>query len=156
MIVAGIDPGANGAIAIIDSKRNVFMVADMPKDDKTFVDIIKNNRYKPDKVYMENVHALPNQSTVAGFTFGKNVGKAELLAKSMGEVVLVHPSKWKLFMGLERKKEESKTDYKHRSVYMAKEMFPECSDCLKISKDGRAEALLIAAYGIAMESDIPY
>ena len=156
MIVAGIDPGANGAIAIIDSKRNVFMVADMPKDNKTFVDIIKNNRYKPDKVYMESVHALPNQSTVAGFTFGKNVGKAELLAESMGEVVLVHPSKWKLFMGLERKKSESKTDYKHRSVYMAKEMFSECSDCLKISKDGRAEALLIAAYGIAMEDGMPY
>lgn len=156
MIVCGIDPGQKGGIAIIDSNRNVFMVADMPKDNKTFVDIIKNNRYKPDKVYMENVHALPNQSTVAGFTFGKNVGKAELLAESMGEVVLVHPSKWKLFMGLERKKGESKTDYKHKSVWMAKELFPECSDCLKISKDGRAEALLIAQYGIAMENDMPY
>lgn len=156
MIICGIDPGANGAIAIIDSKRNVFIVADMPKDDKTFVDIIKNNRYKPDKVYMENVHALPKQSTVAGFTFGKNVGKAELLAESMGEVILVTPGKWKAFMNLERNKEENKTEYKHRSVFMAKEMFPECSDCLKISKDGRAEALLIAAYGVAMEEDIPY
>ena len=151
MIVCGIDPGANGAIAIIDSKHNVFMVADMPKDDKTFVDIIRNNIYKPDKTYLEDVHALPRQSTVASFTFGKNVGKAELLAECLGNVELVSPTVWKKALGLKRIEGENKTAYKHRSIALAKELFPECAKMLTASKDGRAEALLIAYYGLLNE-----
>ena len=151
MIICGIDPGAQGAIAIIDSELNVFMVVDMPKDNKTFVDIIKNNRYKPDKTYLEDVHALPRESAVASFTFGKNVGKAELLAECLGNVELVHPSVWKQSLGLKRKEGETKTAYKHRSIELARDLFPECVKQLTASKDGRAEALLIARYGIIKE-----
>ena len=154
MIVCGIDPGANGAIAIIDSDLNVFMVADMPKDDKTFVDIIKNNIYKPDKTAMESVHALPRQSTVASFTFGKNVGKAELLAECLGNVYFVTPTAWKGALNLKRDKDESKTTYKHRSITMAKELFPECAKELTASKDGRAEALLIAYFMLLNERKV--
>ena len=153
MIVAGIDPGSQGAIAIIDSKRNVFMVADMPKDNQTFVDIIKNNRYKPDKTYLEDVHALPRESAVASFTFGRNVGKAELLAECLGNVELVHPSVWKKAVGLKRIEGETKTEYKHRSIDMAKDLFTECIDYLTASKDGRAESLLIAYYGLLNERE---
>lgn len=148
MIVAGIDPGANGAIAIIDSNLNVFMVADMPKDDDTFVDIIKNNRYHPDKTFLEDVHALPRESSVASFTFGKNCGKAELLAEALGNVYLVTPSVWKKHCNLVRNKEETKTQYKHRSIELAKKLFPEVEKQLTASKDGRAEALLIAYFGL--------
>ena len=151
MIIAGVDPGAQGAIAIIDSDLNVFMVADMPKDNKTFVDIIRNNKYKPDVTFMEDVHALPKQSTVASFTFGKNVGKAELLAWCLGNVRPVTPTVWKKKLCLKRDSKESKTEYKHKSIELAKRLFPEAEYCLKASKDGRAEALLIAYYGLLNE-----
>ena len=40
----------------------------------------------------------------------------------------------------------SKTEKKHKSIELAKELFPAVADQLTASKDGRAEALLIARY----------
>lgn len=153
MIIAGLDPGAQGAIAIIDQHLNVYMVADMPKDDHMFVDIIQHNTYEPAFTYIEDVHALPKQSTVASFTFGKNCGKAELLAEALGNVRPVVPSVWKKAVGLKRIEGETKTQYKHRSIELAKKLFPEVEKQLTASKDGRAEALLIAYYGLLNERE---
>lgn len=148
MIVAGIDPGANGAVAVIDSDMNVRLLVDMPKRNDVMVLIIRNNNIYPDKTFLEDVHALPRESSVASFTFGKNCGKAELLAEALGNVYLVTPSVWKKHCNLVRNKEETKTQYKHRSIELAKKLFPEVEKQLTASKDGRAEALLIAYFGL--------
>ena len=148
MIVAGIDPGKSGAIAIIDDKLNVILLVDMPTTNESYVSVIKNNRYKTDKTFLEDVHALPKQSSVAGFTFGKNVGKAELIAETIGNVCLVSPSKWKKELGLIKREGETKVQHKHRSIELAKKLFKDVEKKLTASKDGRAEALLIAYYGI--------
>lgn len=146
--VVGIDPGARGAIAIVDKKtKEVVSLIDMPTEDEEYVSLICTNedtwRESRDSfdVYLESVHALPRQSTVAGFTFGKNVGKAELLSISYNkEVTKVSPQRWKKYFNLNRDKKES--------VYLARKLFPSVSDKLLVSKDGRAEALLLAYYGI--------
>lgn len=138
----GIDPGAKGALACINADGTLKFVEDLPDNDEDWVGLLQY----PTKLYhtfcaLENVHALPGQSTVAGFTFGKNVGKAELLATLLSTIedpMLVTPQKWKKYFGLDRDK--------HKSVELARELFPSASDLLKVSKDGRAEALLIAEY----------
>ena len=138
----GIDPGAKGALACINADGTLKFVEDLPDNDEDWVGLLQY----PTKLYntlcaLEDVHALPRQSTVAGFTFGKNVGKAELLATLLSTIedpVLVTPQKWKKFFGLDKDK--------HKSVDLARELFPTAEELLLYSKDGRAEALLIAEY----------
>lgn len=140
--IVGIDPGAQGAIAIL-SPKNPPKVVDIPKTDEAILSLLKKNLQNKDCiVFLEDVHALPRQSTVAGFTFGKNVGKAELIALSYSSnVVKVSPQRWKKHFGLYKKE-------KKESVALARQLFPSLVETLKISKDGRAEALLIASYGL--------
>ena len=63
------------------------------------------------------------------------------------EVVLVKPQVWKKYFNLITSKDLTKTEKKHLSIEKAKELFPSVADKLTASKDGRAEALLIALYG---------
>ena len=139
----GVDPGARGAVACVSHTGSFLVVRDLPTTNEEWLEWLQYP-VKPKISYCtcENVHALPGQSTVAGFTFGKNVAKAELLAELLTTCespLLVSPQKWKKFFGLDKDK--------HKSVELARELFPEASDYLLKSKDGRAEALLIAEYG---------
>ena len=139
----GIDPGAKGAVACVSADGRFLSVEDLPKTDEEWIELLQID-YDRSRDYctLENVHALPNQSTVAGFTFGKNVGKAELLAENLSSTetpLLVTPQRWKKYFKLDKGK--------HKSVELAREMFPEAEELLLYSKDGRAEALLIAEYG---------
>ena len=152
-LYVGIDPGAKGAIAVLDEQGKCIEWFDMPTTNDGYLDKITEwLDKKVDKeihVMVEDVHALPMESTVAGFTFGKNVGKCELLALAMSTVKPPHrvaPRVWKPYFTLKRFKEESKYDYKKRSVNRAKVEFPSMSEYLLITKDGRAEALLLAKY----------
>lgn len=77
---------------------------------------------------------------VQGYNFGLWKG---VLAAAGLEVRVVKPQAWKWALGLARR-----GSTKDESRAMAAEMFPEANDSLKRKKDhGRAEALLIAAYG---------
>ena len=125
----------------------------MPTTDERYLDKIREwLDKKVDKsicVMIENVHAMPMESTVAGFTFGKNCGKAEMLALSMTTdkaVKKVTPQAWKNYFMLKKFAEETKIQYKKRSIEKAKRLFPDMENSLMTSKDGRAEALLIAKY----------
>lgn len=139
----GIDPGHSGALARVTPEGKFVSVEDLPTTDKDWLNILD----VPHTLFdcfctLEDVHALPNQSTVAGFTFGKNVGKAELLALRLcsdKDPLRVPPQRWKKYFKLDKDK--------HKSVELARELFPEAVELLKVSKDGRAEALLIAEYG---------
>lgn len=139
----GLDPGKFGALACVSADGRYISVQDLPQSDEEWIDLLQIDYSRPrDYCTLENVHALPNQSTVAGFTFGKNVGKAELLAENLSSVeapLLVTPQRWKKYFKLDKDK--------HKSVELAREMFPQAEELLLYSKDGRAEALLIAEYG---------
>ena len=139
----GLDPGKFGAVACVSADGRFLSVEDLPQTDEEWIELLQIDYNRPrDYCTLESVHALPNQSTVAGFTFGKNVGKAELLAENLSSFeapLLVTPQKWKKYYKLDKDK--------HKSVELAREMFPSAEELLKYSKDGRAEALLIAEYG---------
>lgn len=149
MYYCGIDSGAKGAIAFLNPDGSFNSVIDMPTLEE-FIQGIKDAKWDIDDetvVAIESVHPLPGQSCMASFSYGGNF----MLAKAIGmfynkHPYMVSPQKWKGYYGLKRGKEESKTDYKHRSVELAKKLFPSATDLLTISKDGRAEALLIAKY----------
>lgn len=141
-VYVGIDPGAKGAIAVLFDGH--VMIKDMPSLSEA-LEILRRPQPWDCKVAIELVHPLPGQSCISSFTYGENF----LLAKLLGmwyntNPVMVAPQRWKKFYDLKRDPSETKTEYKRKSVDKARELFPQATDLLKYSKDGRAEALLIA------------
>lgn len=146
----GIDPGSKGAIASIDD-RGQLVIMDLTKDYYKYWQIISDwadleGSYDDTIVYVEDVCGRPGQSCQANTTFMKLAGMAELAGFCIGEMSLVKPQIWKKHFGLIFDKSVSKTDKKHASVELARKLYPNVADELLLSKDGRAEALLIARY----------
>lgn len=144
-IYAALDPGRLGAIAFIYPDGRV-VIEDMP----TAEEVVKRigsiwSDTEDYRVAIEDVHPLPGQSCTATFSYGQNVMLAKMLGMCYNmHPVMVSPMKWKKFYGLKRAEDESKAAFKRRSVDLARELYPSAADLLKYSKDGRAEALLIA------------
>lgn len=146
-IYMGIDPGSKGAVAAIGEHGSI--VYDMPTLEllMEYTTGLRANKGDSYRVAIESVHPLPGQSCTATFTYGQNFMLAKLIGLCYNsKPVMVSPQKWKNHYGLKRIKGESKTDYKKRSVDKARELFPDMACVLPYSKDGRAEALLIAKW----------
>lgn len=148
----GIDCGLNGAIAVLDDGHMV-LVHDMPT---LTVDINKKSKrqvspnllavliesIKPDHAIVERPAARPGQGVTAMFGFGRSLGVVEgVLAGLNVPVTYVAPATWTKAMG--------KAAGKDASRQRAIELFPAMSDNFKrVKDDGRAEAALIALWGI--------
>lgn len=145
----GIDPGSKGAIAVIvDDKVAIY---DLDSQIGTYwyaiTNLIDDTSYYADtQVCVEDVCGRPGQSCIANTTFMKLAGYAELTGFFLGDLHKVKPQVWKKHFGLVFGKELIKTQKKHKSIELAKELFPSVADQLTASKDGRAEALLLAKY----------
>ena len=150
--IIGIDCGLNGAIAVLDDGKLV-LVRDMPT---LTVDINKKSKrqvspqllaeiignFKPDQAIVERPAARPGQGVTAMFGFGRSLGVVEgVLAALNVPVTYVAPATWTKAMG--------KAAGKDASRQRAIELFPEMSEHFKrVKDDGRAEATLIAMWGI--------
>lgn len=145
MIVCGIDPGINGAIAFYVSTAPAMIAAeDLPvvdgmTDAASLARTIEAMR--PDLAVIERVGAMPKQGVSSTFRFGQAYGIAIGVVAALGvPVLLVPPAKWKRHFGLSSDKEESRG--------RALQRWPARAELFKRKKDhGRAEAALLAAYG---------
>jgi len=137
----GVDPGASGGIAVIDSSCEVIILRSMPdseRDTWELVDSLPHGR-----VLIEKVHAMPGQGVTSMFTFGRNVG---LIVGCLTAAELpfeeVTPQKWQAGLSIPKKNQtESHTQFKSRMKNFAQRMFPELHITLKT-----CDALLIAEY----------
>lgn len=146
-IYIGIDPGSNGAIAIIVDDV-VYKV--VKYDSYEISNIIKElvSNYSKDHTMMctlEKVHSMPRDGVKQAFKFGENYGfvKGTLMALQI-PFQEVTPMTWKKEYSLVKQE-------KLVSIKRCKELFPgisllPSSRCTKES-DGMAEALLICEYG---------
>lgn len=167
-LIAGIDPGLDGAIAILDpgthrpdpfdlgtSLTNPAIVAlyDMP----TFEIKVNSKKRRQVDVYqvanmvaahpglalavIEEVHAMPKQGVSSSFSFGTNYGiLLGTVASHKVPMRLVQPRTWKAVFGLSADKDESRR--------AASRLMPlEAKHWPLKSHDGRAEAVLLALYG---------
>lgn len=146
MILAGIDPGANGALAILDG--TAVTILDVPKvgnDPDEAAWAREWNMFLPfvGHIWIEQVGAMPGQGVTSMFNFGDRFGFIKALAYSAGvPVSFVRPQAWKKAVGIPAKAE------KGASRLRASQLFPQHADLWKLVKhDGRAEALLIAYAG---------
>lgn len=145
----GIDPGKEGAIALLNNDPNTclfWLLRDVAELRTTpFEDIIK--AYGVQHAYIEKAQAMPHQGVVSMFTYGTGYGRilgwCEMLALPY---TLVPPKTWtkEIHQGC------TGTDAKAKSAQAVKRLFP--TENLRIDGSvklhpGLIDALLIAEYG---------
>lgn len=152
--VIGIDPGASGAVAILQHDGKFVQVFDMPTVEVKVGGKAKR-RISPEmlvaelKLYtdegavawIEHVSAMPGQGVSSMFAFGESFGIARgVLAGLRVPTYTVPPAVWKRALQLNSGKDGSRSK--------AAQMWPaSAGEFKRVKDDGRAEAALIAEYG---------
>ena len=153
-VVLGIDPGLSGALAALDATGRVVLAMDMPTletgNGRRTLNVLALRELLHDlppirACWIENVSAMPTDSRVAAFAFGRSVGALEAACiLSAVPVQRVTPQTWKRAAGLPAGVPKA------ASVEAALRLLPGCAPYLTRAKDhGRADALLIARYGLS-------
>ena len=153
MRIFGIDPGINGALAILDEKK-IFDVIDLPtmsdgKKNKKQLNNAHLSQYisaniidlNKTVVVVEQVNAMPGQGVTSMFNFGQTFGAIKGVCAALGlPIFFVRPSKWKKhFELINSSKDSSRTK--------AIEMYPSLSGDLARKKDvNKSDAILIARF----------
>jgi crossover junction endodeoxyribonuclease RuvC len=145
--IVGIDPGAKGAIALIEGDS--LIVRDMPTvtnkkgnprvDPAAFGAILRE--FNPSHVWVEDVHSMPKQGVASTFAFGVAVGFAQGIPLALGfPMTVIGPAQWKSAMRCSADKNATRA--------RASQLLPKHAHQWPLAKhDGRAEAALIALYG---------
>jgi hypothetical protein len=156
MRILGVDPGATGALAMIDDLGDL-RVADMPvfmvmrgKSDKAEVDVRALfdllDEWRPDVAYFEQVGGMKGQAAGAAFNFGRSTGLAEAAVKRCsGRFIAISPASWKRRMGLLGAGKDASRSLAANTFSAYAALFRRAKD------DGRAEAALLAEYGRRLE-----
>jgi len=157
-IFLGIDPGMTGAIAIIDpvlSKGVGFYdtpVVNIGKkgqvkheyDTQEMASVLREfAECRPAYVFIERQQAMPDQGVSSTFATGRGYGLWLGILTALGiPYEVIAPVTWKKKLMADMSKE------KGASIIVAKRLFPQVADDLKLKKHhGRADALLLAEFG---------
>ena len=156
-LVIGIDPGLSGAAAFIPQQGEAW-VEDMPVIAYSVTGFVKRvldphglsrilrahvssldiDPVHP-VVFLERVSAFPGQGVASMFSLGMSYWGAFSVAATLAyETRLVEPKDWKRHFHLAKDKDLARG--------MAQRLFPHIN-LSRVKDHGRAEALLIAAYG---------
>lgn len=138
MIYIGIDPGKDGALAMISDVGAASVVVFDPDIYKSALRAFPGQA----RAVLEHVGAMPGQGVTSMFSFGENFGYIKGLLEAFEiPYELVRPQKWKKAFGISGK---------NQSVEVCKRLFPGVSlrrtERCKKDHDGMAEALLMAEY----------
>lgn len=158
MIVCGIDPGVTGALAFIGPGGRCALedlpTIEVPGAGRTnrklcgrgLADLLRKH-VPPDEVCMvviEDVHTMPGNKSGASANTSLMHSKGVIegvLGVLRVEIRLVNSQRWKRFYGLGKDKKES--------LVKARVLFPAIQGKLtRVMDNNRAEALLIANYGL--------
>ncbi len=141
MYYLGIDPGANGAYAILNNSE-IEVYGKFDKQEFLNVCYCLSKKQEKTRCCIERVHAMPRQGSVSMFNFGVNFGwlKGVLDAFEISYQE-IPPQTWKKEYGLNSKKE--------LSIEVCQRLFPEANLVPhngRKAHDGIAEAILMAEY----------
>jgi crossover junction endodeoxyribonuclease RuvC len=154
VIIAGVDPGKTGALAILypDNSAEFF---DVPRIKLRNKDVPAYSDWQwswsnalmlagVNHAVIEDVAARPGQGVSSMFKFGRSLGFAHAIVLGVQPrpaVRFTTPAQWKGKLGLLN---SSKGASREKAV----SLFPSTESRLtRVKDDGRAEALLIAHYG---------
>lgn len=135
----GIDPGRQGALALMSTETNTVNCIDMPDTTAALHDAIASfpiiKGCMVEKPFFPRMIGIANATKIAQ-AYGTLLGALQWRDIPFREIT---PSKWKAAMSLSSNKAASRE--------MASQSFPAQSDLFKrVKDDGRAEAALLALY----------
>jgi crossover junction endodeoxyribonuclease RuvC len=155
MLIAGIDPGIEGAVALLEYAGldvRLLDVVDMP-----FLELSRGRKSRreidvhalaaifrerpPNQAYLERAGARPRQGVSSSFRYGDGYGaiRGVLVALNI-PLTRVDPGIWKRTLSVPAAKDGARA--------RASELFPGQSGRWRLVKHhGRAESALIALYG---------
>lgn len=152
MTIAGIDPGLGGAIAFL-MPDGACVTFDMPVHR-----LVRNGKNKGEidahglaamfwrehaaHAFIEVVGAMPGQGVTSMFSLGRSYGTVIGVLAAVGvPTTFVSPRKWKSSLGVPTAKDGARA--------RASQLFPASAEQWALVKhDGRAEAALIALWGL--------
>jgi crossover junction endodeoxyribonuclease RuvC len=154
-MILGIDPGLSGALAFMNDNGSL-QIFDMPtikagakgrnfiNDDEVarIIDAQNGISCSIKHAFVELVGVRPGEGGVGAFSFGKGCGILQgVLAANFVPRTYVTPVKWKKALGVPKEKDGARA--------RASQLMPQHSHLWTRVKDhGRAEAALIAYYGL--------
>lgn len=151
----GIDPGLTGALAVVNERKVVLLIEDLPRHENTkWLDVLRLyeilfNIGGYDLAVLEEIQPLPStgksgiiRGSVATMSLARTYGQILAVLQMFNKpFITIKPSKWKAYYGLTRKGKEA-------GRLLAIQKFPDAEPLLKRKKDhNRADALLLALYG---------
>lgn len=149
MLVCGIDPGVNGAIAVLDSKNpDSVALLDLNKVT-TYNAYLWLEYHQTRAVWIEDVHSLFGMSAKSNFGFGRNLGIVTAISQIATPGVIaktVTPKIWQKYIGVTAKGKA----IKKQVAEIATKLYPRANIYGKRGGllDGRSDALMIAHYGL--------
>jgi crossover junction endodeoxyribonuclease RuvC len=155
VLIAGIDPGITGAVALWDDSVQALKVWDMPilkvrgksiLNEPELVQVL-TAMTNPDHVYVEQVHAMPKQGTVSMFSFGMSYGIVKgILAALDLPTTYVTPQSW-------QKRMQVPKGGKDASRSRALQLLPRYAQLFsRVRDNGRSDAALIALFGACQQA----
>lgn len=155
--ILGIDPGKKGALACVSILGTAVCLLDMPETSDELAKFIGAHHVRIKFAVIEEVSSMTyidasgkrrGQGAKASFTFGYGAGVLEGILKAFQiQIIYVKPATWKMLYGLSSNKDESRV--------LATKKFPKWTALfLRKKDDGRAEAALLALFGVERFSKI--
>ena len=141
----GIDPGATGAIALLDENGGFINVLDYPGSPVELWGMLAGLKELSVKLaVLEQVHSMPGQGVSSSFKFGSNFGIWQLACAAMGwPMELITPQRWRKILDSSIPQKPSKDDLRMYAL----RRWPEAQAYLKRKKDhGRAEAMIMGYF----------
>jgi hypothetical protein len=167
VIILGIDPGLNGGLALVAgplNRQRLINAIDVPtvgEETKKRVDVHAVLAFiqatPPDEAYIERAGLMPDQNVAAGGIYMRAAGYLECCVVGLDiPIHIIESGSWKRVHGLYGIKgrdglKMQTSQVKEASRQKALQLFPAAAAFMARKKDhGRAEAALIAAYGLKL------
>jgi len=136
-VFIGIDPGASGGAAMLDSQGSIIDVVkfkDMTLRDMADLFCEWSSQYELPKAIIEKVHSMPKQGVSSTFKFGENFGMLQMaLASYHIEFDYVTPQKWQGAMNCRTKGDKNVTKARAQQRWPHYKITHANADCLLIA-----------------------
>ena len=147
--ILSIDPGLNGAWAVLGHGGEYLDMGELPRFQKLVSAVELGSIFRmhqPESCVIEKVGAMPGQGVTSVFTFGCAYGVAIGVAGgSDTPLAFVSPARWKAHFRLTGKPKDASRE-------LAIRLYPGLARSLNLKRHhNRADALLLARFALDME-----
>lgn len=150
MSIFAIDPGINGAYAILSLRGEFVAAGELPRFERSLnanelAALIDG--FRPDLAVIERVHSMPKQGVASTFTFGTSYGVCiGVCAGARVPLTLVTPARWKAHFRLTGLDKDASRE-------LAIRLYPKALSWLNLKKHhGRSDAILMARFVLNMDA----